>query len=276
MTEPIIVGKNLSKTFNNKQKIIYNFEFSIPRKAITFIQGDNGCGKSTLLNIIGAVDDHDFNINSELKYFLDPSKPNLSNYNSHQFEKFPSYNILKKEPWNKQELELQNLRKKHFGYLSQKGLLLDSFTLEENLKLMAMVKKIKNVNESIQQILEDVNILAMYEKNKNKSPRVLSGGNRQKIAMVRCLIANPSIVFIDEPTNNLDSNGVLTLMDVLLARIKNNGLTVVVVTHEAERLNKIIDRNYPTDSIIKSNITLSIINTDKDVQNVSAVITNNL
>lgn len=174
------------------------------------VMGPSGCGKSTLLHLLGGLDRP---TSGEL-FFRDRRVDQLS------------------------ERALAELRRKETGFVFQAFQLLDELTAQENVELPALLARSspREVRRRAVQLLEQVGL----GDRAGHLPSALSGGQRQRVAIARALVNQPSVVFADEPTGNLDSAAtveVLRLFDALHAE----GLTLVVVTHD-ERVAATADR----------------------------------
>ena len=174
------------------------------------VMGPSGCGKSTLLHLLGGLDRP---TSGEL-FFRDRRVDQLS------------------------ERALAELRRKETGFVFQAFQLLDELTAQENVELPALLARSspREARRRAVQLLEQVGL----GERARHLPSALSGGQRQRVAIARALVNQPSVVFADEPTGNLDSAAtveVLRLFDALHAE----GLTLVVVTHD-ERVAATADR----------------------------------
>lgn len=190
-----IVISNLNKSFG-KQDIFRNFNLHIKEKEFVVIYGISGKGKSTLLNLIGTYDnDYDGIIS-----YLDN---------------------------NKEIKDIMELRNKYLNIIFQNYALLESETVKYNLNLALLDKRKNNREKRIDDVLKEVNLLA----KKNEKIYSLSGGEKQRIAIARCLLRDSQIILADEPTGNLDEENSKKIID-LLVRQNQNGKTIIVVTHD--------------------------------------------
>lgn len=200
----LIQISNGNKNYTHERlesKVLTNINIKINRGEFVGIIGDSGSGKTTLLNILGLLDDL-----TSGKYFyngIDTSTLKIS--------------------------DLDKIRNAQFGFVFQSFYLLSRLTVIENvcLPLRYCYKKKSERTSLGLQILEKLNILEksyMY-------PSQLSGGQIQRVAIARALVNNPSVIFADEPTGNLDSKNSFAVMK-LLKKIHESGHTVIVVTHD--------------------------------------------
>ncbi len=177
------------------------------------ILGPSGSGKTTMLNLIGTLDHPD----SGKIMFRDKNIVELS----------PS--------------ELDNFRNQEIGFVFQFHHLLPQCSLLENILIPTLVlsdkaEKKQKLSQA-EQLLKKVGIW----DHRDKLPGKLSGGECQRAAVVRAMINQPSILLADEPTGALDKNNVENISDLLMDLNKNDGLSLLVVTHSSElasRMNK--------------------------------------
>jgi putative ABC transport system ATP-binding protein len=180
------------------------------------IMGPSGCGKTTLLNIIGLLD----------------------SYNEGLFV-FNADNVSELR-----EKEKLKLRKEKIGFVFQSFNLIDDLTVSENMELPLHYLGYP-AKERRQRVLEVLDLLGMGHR-RNFFPYQLSGGQQQKVAVGRAIIAKPSIILADEPTGNLDSTQGNEIME-MLSRLNDEGTTIVMVTHSShdasysQRIIRIMD-----------------------------------
>ncbi|WP_299322083.1 ABC transporter ATP-binding protein [uncultured Maribacter sp.] len=165
------------------------------------IMGPSGSGKSTLLNVIGMLDTFD-----EGEYdFLSESVHTLK-------EKYRS-----------------NLYKEYIGFVFQSYHLLDDLTVEENLEMPLLYKKIKSSERKalVADMLDRFSIVG----KKDLFPTQLSGGQQQLVGVARALIGKPKLILADEPTGNLNSQQSEEIMQLFKKLNKEEGVTIIQVTH---------------------------------------------
>lgn len=124
---------------------------------------------------------------------------------------------------------LARLRNARMGFIFQGYFLLPELTALENVKVPAMISG-RDANEKARQLLQRVGLA----ERENHLPSELSGGEQQRVAIARSLINNPGIIFADEPTGNLDSKTGDGVIDLLLGLSREDGRTLVVVTHDQQ------------------------------------------
>ena len=201
--------KNLTKIYKTKKRIeckaLNNINLVLPEKGFVFIVGKSGSGKSTLLNMISGVD-------SFTSGEIIAGGNKFSKMSRKQFDKYLS---------------------SYIGFIFQDYRLIDGLTIKQNIELAL---DISGKKEDVSSYLEKVD-LAGYE---NKYPTELSGGEKQRVAIVRALIKNPQVVLADEPTGNLDFQSSKKILD-LLKEISKTKL-VVIVSHNLQDANNYSDR----------------------------------
>lgn len=180
-------------SINAETKAIDKLNFSIEKGEFVSIIGPSGCGKSTLLNIISGL--------------LKPSEGEIV-YNDKNIK-----NRLDK-----------------MGYMFQKDYLLPWLSVRNNIMLGLKVKKI-NTKENIERVDK---LLKNYQLDrfKNHKPAELSGGMRQRVALIRTLALNPDVLLLDEPFSALDYQTRLKVCDDVKGIIKKEGKTAIMVTHD--------------------------------------------
>ena len=197
----IIDIKQLTKTFidgNKKLNVLKDINLQIEEGSIVTIKGPSGSGKSTLLSIIGTLDSADsgeFSING--KKIQD-------------------------------ELNIDKLRNKSIGFIFQFHNLIAELTLEENVSLPKMIAKEKIDKNQINKLFDYFDL-----KDRMKSfPNDLSGGEKQRVAVMRAIINNPSVIIADEPTGNLDKENVLKMISLFQKLNTEKKLTIIIATHD--------------------------------------------
>lgn len=200
----------------------------IPWGASIGIVGHSGSGKSTLLHLLGLLDVPDSinnkngqSLNSDITYFGGNKELNYIKKGNENFAN---------------SLEGDNLKQRHFGFIFQKSHLCSHLNVIENVSMTMMLdggeKKIRE--ERALELLQWVGL----ENKKYKFPKDLSGGEQQRIAVIRGICNSPRVVFADEPTGNLDKDNATIVLN-LLNHWRNHGTeseprTLVLVTHNLE------------------------------------------
>jgi lipoprotein-releasing system ATP-binding protein len=202
----MISAENLTKSYGNLN-VLKGVSLSISKGEFITIVGASGAGKSTLLHILGTLDR--------------PDKGKL--------------NIADTDVFKMNDKQLSAFRNKHIGFVFQFHHLLPEFTAIENVCIPAFIAK-TNKNEAEKRAAELLDFLGLKERMHHK-PSELSGGEQQRVAVARALINNPSVVFADEPSGNLDSANAKDLHQLFFKLRKQMNQTFVIVTHNEELAN---------------------------------------
>ena len=208
----VLTLKNISKEFDNNL-VLSNINLTVESGEMIAIMGESGHGKTTLLNIIGLISNK--------------SSGDITIYNS------INPNISSKEA--------MLFRRNKIGYLFQNYGLIDDESVLWNLKLALAYKKIskKEKINKIDKLLEEFNIL----KLRNKKVYQLSGGEQQRIAIIRLILKESDLILADEPTGSLDSENRNFIMSSL-KNLNKTGKTIIIVTHDpyvASNCEKVIN-----------------------------------
>ncbi len=205
----MIAAKNIRKSYGDLD-VLKGVELTIQSGEIVSIVGPSGAGKTTLLQILGTLDVP--SNKKECAIQIDNRDINLLN-----------------------DKQLARFRNEHLGFIFQFHQLLPEFTALENVCIPAFIKKTKK-NEAENRAKELLGFLGLQERFHHK-PKALSGGEQQRVAVARSLINNPSVVFADEPSGNLDSESADNLHSLFFELRKEFGQTFVIVTHNQELAN---------------------------------------
>jgi putative ABC transport system ATP-binding protein len=225
----VLRTEKLCKSFSNaglQQHVIKNLDLEIFEGDFTVIMGASGSGKSTLLYALSGMD-----------------KPTLGKVYFGE-EEISSYDNDR----------LAVFRRDHCGFVFQSIYLLDNMDVFDNIMTGALVAR-KNSPELVERIKTLLNKVGISEDMWKKYPNQLSGGECQRVGIVRAVINDPKILFADEPTGALNSQNTEAVLDVL-TDMNNKGQSIVMVTHTiaaAERGNRIL---YLRDGVIRDEITL--------------------
>ena len=201
--------KDVTKTYKNKIALD-NINIDIDTLGLTFILGESGSGKTTLLNLIGGIDK--------------VSKGSIL---------FDDIDITKLN-----DKELDEYRNKNIGFIFQEYNLIDELSVSENLSLILKMRGIKEKDKILNKYFNLVDL--DYDEFKNKKVYECSGGERQRIVIIRALLKSPKIILCDEPTGALDSKTSKIILDILknISRTKQ----VIIVSHDKELANEYGDR----------------------------------
>lgn len=196
----------LCKRYNAGQptetQVLHGLSLRLQRSDFTALTGSSGSGKSTLLNLIGLLDT--------------PTAGEL--------------HLLGQPTSGMDEAQRTALRGQHIGFVFQFHHLITAFTALENVLMpiaLAHGKPTREHTEFAQHLLAQVGL----EKLAQQRPDQLSGGQQQRVAVARALVTQPALLLADEPTGNLDPTTAALVMDLLLAQTREQGASLVLVTH---------------------------------------------
>jgi len=206
----MLVAEDIYKSYGDLD-VLKGITLQVKSNEIVSIVGASGAGKSTLLHILGTLDKPDSG-----RLFLNDQ--NLENMNGNQLARF---------------------RNTQIGFIFQFHNLLQEFTAIENICIPGYIKS-DSKQEVEKRALDLMDILGILERKDHK-PSELSGGELQRTAVARALINNPSIVFADEPSGNLDSQNAEELHHLFFKLREELGRTFVIVTHNVS-LAEMADR----------------------------------
>jgi len=199
----MIQATNIRKSFGDLE-VLKGVDLNVVKGEIVSIVGPSGAGKTTLLQILGSLD-----------------KPNGGEV------KIDGINFGKLG-----EKELAAFRNQHIGFIFQFHQLLPEFTALENVMIPALIGR-KDKKKSEQKAKELLTYLQLADRMEHK-PNELSGGEKQRVAVARALINEPSLILADEPSGSLDSKNRDELHKLLFDLREKFGLTIVIVTHDKE------------------------------------------
>lgn len=215
MKKTVIEATNLVKTYmmgENEVHALAGVSVKILRGEIVAIMGPSGSGKSTLMNILGCLDRP-----TSGDYYLDGES--VSDLTDDQ---------------------LASIRNRKVGFVFQNFNLLPRSTALQNVELP--LRYAGMASGRLKRARESLDIVGLSDRVDHK-PMELSGGQQQRVAIARALVNNPAIIMADEPTGNLDSKSGKEIMDLILRLNKEQGTTVIIVTHDpniAEKTQRII------------------------------------
>lgn len=228
MNDPIISLKNIDKKFNigqdNELQILFDISLEIPKGQFVSIVGSSGAGKSTLMNILGLLD-----------------KPTSGSYTLNRF--------CTSELNDKQ---LSKIRNAEIGFVFQTFNLIPRLNAIKNVELPMLYKGVaqKERTENARKLMEMVGMSDRCEH----FPNQLSGGQKQRVSIARAMANEPSIILADEPTGALDTVTGRKIMDIFHRLNKEQGKTIVLITHspelasETDRIVTISDGKIISDS----------------------------
>lgn len=203
--------KNISKSFIQRGLVLDDLSLDVYEGNSVAIMGPSGSGKTTLLNIVGLLDKPD-------KGIINFRGSSIASFSDEESAVYRNTNI---------------------GFVFQDHLLLPHLTVSENISLPLLASKSPpdelsvKVNR-IKMLMERTNIYDL----RDKYPFRISGGEAQRVALVRALANNPSILLADEPTGSLDARNAENLGDLLLDMNREFGITILLATHSADLAKK--------------------------------------
>lgn len=218
----MITVSNIKKAYGEKNEVLKGFDLQITDGEFTVILGASGSGKSTFLNCLSGLERVD---DGSIKY-NDVDITELS------------------------DTALTKFRKDNIGFIFQQYYLLPNMTVEKNVRMGADLAN----NQEYEEIIKAVGL----EEKAKKYPSELSGGEQQRVSVARALAKKPKVLFLDEPTGALDEETGRQVLDYICKLHKENGFTIVMVTHNqniAEMANTVIKMNSGRIAEIYSNST---------------------
>ncbi|MDP7105140.1 MAG: ABC transporter ATP-binding protein [SAR202 cluster bacterium] len=207
-SDPIVVAKGVHKTYDSGKGVIVHalrgVELTVQRAEVVGIMGPSGCGKTTLLNCLSGidnVDEGDISIDGvHLEGMDDDTRTDH--------------------------------RAREMGFIFQLYNLLPVLSSAENVELPMLVSGVSS-REARSRAVNALDLVGLAEWAAHR-PAELSGGQRQRVTIARALVNDPSIVWADEPTGDLDSETAQEIMDLILRLNEQNRQTFIIVTHAQE------------------------------------------
>ena len=217
MSELLNLNKvNLTyQTGNNSINVLKDIDLKTMKKETISFVGESGSGKTSLIMLIAGLE----KATSGQVYFQDQEITSLS------------------------EDEVSKIRRKNIGIVFQSFYLIPNYTAVENVALTLELNKFKDPNKQARELLDRFGLKDRF----NNLPSQLSGGEQQRVAIARAIAMKPELILADEPTGNLDSVNSKIISDILFTYVKEEGSSLIMVTHdekladEAQRKIKIKD-----------------------------------
>lgn len=225
--EIILATKDIFQSFpvaGGEFVALKNINIDIAAKSLTILKGRSGSGKTTLMNILGALDHP-----KSGQVYLNGNDMTAMN-----------------------EKQREDIRRKKIGFVFQSVALIPMMTAYENVEFALRLAGYKgNRRERTEEVLKLVGL----KKRMNHMPQELSGGEQQRVAIARAIAHKPDIVFADEPTAELDSGTSIVVMKLFRRLVDEEGITVVMTTHDtglmeaADRIYELEDGEIKADGI---------------------------
>lgn len=217
MNETVLEAKHIYKEFHDPVtfEVLHDISFRIYKGEFVSIIGKSGCGKSTLLYILSTMD-------TDYKGDLIIDGENMRNL---------------------KEKERARVRNEKIGFVFQFHYLLNEFTVLKNVMLPALKLRKYNEEEIRERALQKLDILGI-KKLADKGAHLISGGEKQRVAIARSLINDPQIIMGDEPTGNLDKKNAEIVFDIFRELSREFDQTLLMVTHDlefAESTNRVLE-----------------------------------
>ncbi|MQF96263.1 MAG: ABC transporter ATP-binding protein [SAR202 cluster bacterium] len=211
MPDPIISAVKVFKTYDTgtvKVNALRGVDLSVERGEMVAIMGPSGCGKTTMLNCLSGLDE------------IDAGKVVIDGVVLHDLP----------------DDERSDYRARRMGFVFQLYNLLPVLSAVENVELPLLVSGVSPA-DARSRSMELLDLVGLTERAQHL-PGELSGGQRQRVTIARALVNQPSIVWADEPTGDLDSETASEIMDLMCLLNEENGQSFVLVTHAADVGNR--------------------------------------
>ena len=186
--------------------VLNNIDLIVKKKETVSVVGESGSGKTSLIMLIGGL------------------------------ERPTSGKIIfkEKEITSLTEDEISEVRKKSIGIIFQSFYLIPNYTALENVALTLELNKFKNPEKEAKILLDRFGLKHRF----NNLPSQLSGGEQQRVAIARAIAMKPDLILADEPTGNLDTENSLMISDILFKYVKEEGSSLIIVTHDPKLADK--------------------------------------
>ncbi len=194
------------QTGKDNVNVLKNINLTIKKKETISIVGESGSGKTSLIMLIGGL------------------------------ERATSGKILfqNQEITNLSEDQVSKIRRKNIGIIFQSFYLIPNYTAVENVALTLELNKFKNPENEAKLLLERFGLKNRF----NNLPSQLSGGEQQRVAIARAIAMKPELILADEPTGNLDTENSIMISKILFQYVKEEGSSLIMVTHDQKLANK--------------------------------------
>ena len=187
-------------------KVLKDINLTTKKKETISIVGESGSGKTSLIMLIGGLE----KATSGKIFFQDQEITKLN------------------------EDEVSEIRKKNIGIIFQSFYLIPNYSAVENVALTLELNKFKNTEKESKLLLDRFGLSHIF----NNLPSQLSGGEQQRVAIARAIAMKPELILADEPTGNLDTENSYMISDILFNYVKDEGSSLIMVTHDPKLANK--------------------------------------
>ena len=194
------------QTGKDNVNVLKNINLTIKKKETISIVGESGSGKTSLIMLIGGLE----RTTSGQIFFQNQEITNLS------------------------EDQVSKIRRKNIGIIFQSFYLIPNYTAVENVALTLELNKLKNPEKKAKLLLERFGLKNRF----NNLPSQLSGGEQQRVAIARAIAMKPELILADEPTGNLDTENSIMISKILFQYVKEEGSSLIMVTHDPKLANK--------------------------------------
>ncbi len=194
------------KTGKDNISVLNNINLITKKKETVSIVGESGSGKTSLIMLVGGLE----RATSGKIFFQDQE---ITKLNDDQVSK---------------------IRKKSIGIIFQSFYLIPNYTAVENVALTLELNKFKNPERNAKELLDRFGL----KHRLNNLPSQLSGGEQQRVAIARAIAMKPELILADEPTGNLDTENSLMISKILFNYVREEGSSLIIVTHDTKLANK--------------------------------------
>jgi putative ABC transport system ATP-binding protein len=194
------------QTLKDNIRVLKDINLTTKKKETISIVGESGSGKTSLIMLIGGLE----KASSGKIFFQNNEITKLS------------------------EDEVSEIRRKNIGIIFQSFYLIPNYTSVENVALTLELNKFKNPEKEAKQLLDRFGLSHRF----NNLPSQLSGGEQQRVAIARAIAMKPELILADEPTGNLDTENSIMISDILFKYVKEEGSSLIMVTHDPKLANK--------------------------------------
>ena len=194
------------KTGKDNISVLDNINLITKKKETVSIVGESGSGKTSLIMLVGGLE----RATSGKIFFQDQEITKLS------------------------EDQVSEIRKKNIGIIFQSFYLIPNYTAVENVALTLELNKFKNPEKNAKELLDRFGLKHRFDN----LPSQLSGGEQQRVAIARAIAMKPELILADEPTGNLDTENSIMISKILFNYVKEEGSSLIMVTHDLKLANK--------------------------------------